>query len=81
MLRRDGARAFGPIVLIAGAGVGALVGAFLPEIGFDLPGSTLDRALVGLPAGVAAAMFVWLPMQGEAVARAKGLARAPDHVA
>ena len=73
ILRRAGGRTIGPIVFVTAAGAGALVGAFLlPEIGFDLPGSTLDRALIGLPAGAAAAMFVWLPMQGEAVARAKG---------
>jgi branched-chain amino acid transport system permease protein len=75
-LRRQHGDRRGKLVIIGGAGLGALLGFLLQSAG-DLPGSALDCALVGIPVGVAVAVFLWLPHQVELVARAKGWLEAP----
>jgi hypothetical protein len=75
-LRRQQGDRRGKLVIIGGAGLGALLGFLLQSTG-DLPGSALDCALVGIPVGVAVGVFPWLPHQVELVARAKGWLEAP----
>ncbi len=76
VLRRRGADARGALVMAAAMALGAGFGLALHALG-DLPGSALDCALVGIPAGAAVAMFVWLPIQVERVAKAKGWLEPP----
>jgi len=76
VLRRQGARRYGPMVMLGGAVVGALLGWWIQSDG-GFTGSALDCALVGVPAGAAAVMFVWLPVQIEAAARARGWLEMP----
>jgi ABC-type branched-subunit amino acid transport system permease subunit len=77
-LRRLGGATGGPSAMLAGALSGAGVAAWLHSFGHtipltgDLPGTILDCVLVGLPAGAAFAMFLWLPAQVGRVARSKG---------
>ena len=77
-LRRLGGATRGPLVMLAGAAGGAGMGVLLHSFGHtiplcgDLPGTVLDDVVVGLAAGAAFAMFLWLPAQVERVALAKG---------
>lgn len=71
VLRREGGRRLGPLVMLGGAGLYVLV-AWAGQSSENLPGSLLDCVLIAIPAGAASAMFIWLPMQVEAVARARG---------
>ena len=75
-LRRQQGDRRGKLVIIGAAGFGALLGFLLQSAG-DLPGSALDCALIGIPVGVAVAVFLWLPHQVELVARAKGWLEVP----
>jgi ABC-type branched-subunit amino acid transport system permease subunit len=84
MLRTDGSlrglggAPRGSLVMLGGAVLGAAAGLGLHSGGHsiplfgDLPGSVLDDVLVGVAAGAAFAMFLWLPAQVERVARSKG---------
>lgn len=76
VLRRRGGDGRGAAVMVAAMALGAGVGVLLHALG-DLPGSALDCALVGIPAGAAAVMFVWLPYQVQTVAKAKGWLEPP----
>lgn len=76
VLRRQGADGRGPWFMLAGAALGAGFGVWIHTWG-DLPGTALQCALVGIPAGAAAVMFVWLPNQVALVAKAKGWLESP----
>lgn len=76
VLRRGGGRRYGPVLMLAGAAAGALLGWVIAS-GDGFPGSSLDATLVGIPAGAAAVMFVWLPVQVEAAARSRGWLEMP----
>jgi hypothetical protein len=76
VLRRQHGDARGRWVMLAGAVAGAGFGFWLQRMG-DLTGSGLDCALIGVPVGAATVMFLWLPLQVEVVARAKGWLEAP----
>ena len=75
-LRRQGADRRGPLLMLAGMAAGAGLGLWFHSDG-GLPGSALDCALVGIPAGAAAVMFIWLPRQVQLVAKAKGWLESP----
>jgi hypothetical protein len=76
VLRRQGADPRGPAVMLAGMVVGVGVGLLLHATG-NLPDTALNCALVGIPAGAAFAMFLWLPNQVELVAKVKGWLESP----
>ena len=76
LLRRRGADPRGPVVMVGAMVLGAGIGALLHALG-DLPGTARDCTLVGIPAGAATAMFLWLPHQVERVAKTKGWLEPP----
>jgi branched-chain amino acid transport system permease protein len=76
-LRRIGGYANGPLVLLAGAVGGALVGWFFDANDWLARGSLTDCLLVGIPAGYAAVAFFLLPMHVNRIARARGWLSTP----
>ncbi len=77
LLRRAGGVAESRVLLLAGAGAGALGGVLFDSQGWVARASLLDCVLVGIPAGIAGVAFFLLPVHIQRIAKRRGWLASP----